>query len=39
MYYDETCSGTEDYLDLCEEVCARAIVPSIKKTETATAAN
>ncbi len=23
MYYDAACSGTEDYLDLCEEVCAR----------------
>lgn len=38
MYYDETCSGTEDYLDLSEEVCARAITAGNKKSNDRSAA-
>lgn len=34
MYYDAACSGTEDYLDLCEEICMRAVVgKSVSKNE------
>jgi chromosome partitioning protein len=40
MYYDTACSGTEDYLDLCEEVCGRATAAkSTSKADKAASAN
>jgi chromosome partitioning protein len=32
MYYDFNCTGSEDYLDLCEEIAKRSIVAPIAAT-------
>ncbi len=38
MYYDAACTGTEDYLDLSEEVCARvAVAKTSEKTDVTSA--
>ncbi len=39
MYYDEGCTGAEDYLDLCEEICSRAKTETNSKSESTVTTN